>query len=276
MSRKGCPNKIHSGVYYPRKCNDCDYISNNPSMFHYHKKIHSSIIDKICDHGCGLPAIKMSTYGKYCCSESFSKCPGYLKGLIERTTNKWKESESINRRDETRKSLIQRLHNEENYKKSSGTKRIKTGLLTEEKRKIFRRYAYACRKLAQLWAKDNGYEIGRQTYHVDHIYSVLDGFNNEIAPSIISHPANLRILEAKKNSSKGRKSEMTLVELLEKIKMVIRVVLNPHQHLNDEDTEIYREWHGDILRKDGQPLTEEEANFLKVKYNPFDVYIGAS
>ena len=54
----------------------------------------------------------------------------------------------------------------------------------------------------------------------------------------------------------------------------IRVVLNPHEHLNDEDSKIYREWSGDIIRKDDQPLTKEEALCLKLKYKLFDVYIG--
>ena len=52
------------------------------------------------------------------------------------------------------------------------------------------------------------------------------------------------------------------------------VVLNPYRHLNIEDEEVYREFHGNILRKDNQPLTKEEANFLKLKYNPCDAYIG--
>lgn len=218
MSRKGCKNKVHSGIYYPRKCEHCDYISNNPSMFHYHKKTHGSVEGKICDHGCGRPAKTISTWGKYCCCDSYKECSGYLEALSRRVEEHWSRPESVNRKEETKKSLIERLHNEENIKKQVLTKRIKTGLLTEGKRKDFRAYGRACRSLAQAWARDNGYETGRQTFHVDHIVSVLDGFTNEIAPAIISHPLNLRILEAKKNSAKGPKSEMTIQELLDKIR----------------------------------------------------------
>lgn len=213
---KGAKNKIHSGIYYPRKCETCDYISNNPSMYHYHKKIHGSIDGKICDHGCGLPAKTISTWGKYCCCESFNLCSGYLKLHSERVREHWERPESLQRKEDTKASLIIRLHNEENGKKISATRRAKTGLLTDEVRTCFRKYARACRSLSQLWAKDNRYETGQHTFHVDHIYSVLDGFKNEIAPSIISHPKNLRILAAKENSSKGSKSEITLEELLER------------------------------------------------------------
>lgn len=186
-------------------------------MFHYHKKTHNSIESKMCEHGCNKPALFISTSGKYSCSEKFQFCKGYIRLQAERVTNQWASNKSDQRKIDARESFIKRLHNEETYKKQSRTKRLQTGLLTEEKRKDFRAYARSCRKLSQLWAKDNGHETGRQTFHVDHIYSVLDGFKNEVPPSIISHPCNLRILEAKKNSSKGRNSEITLEELYEKI-----------------------------------------------------------
>lgn len=214
MSRKGCPNKIHSGIYYPRKCDICDYVSNNASMFHYHKKTHLSVEGKLCNYGCGQDAKFVSTKEVYCCSNSHMRCPAVKKEFSEKVADQWKKPESKQRKEDTKLSLISRLHNEKNRDMISNTKRIKTGILTEEKRKLYRRYAYCCRKLSQQWAKNNGYEIGRQTFHVDHIYSVLDGFKNEISPNIISHPANLRILEAKKNSSKGCKSEITIEELL--------------------------------------------------------------
>ena len=199
---------------YPRKCETCDYISNNPSMFHYHKKTHYSVEGKLCDHGCGNPAKFVKTNGKYTCSENSQHCPQYLAEHAERIRQQWVGDDR--RREDTIVSLRSRLHNEENARKISATRRAKTGLLTEEVRTSFRKYARACRSLSQLWAKDNGYKLGPQTFHVDHIYSVLDGFKNEIAPAIISHPANLRILEAKKNTSKGPKSEITLQELLER------------------------------------------------------------
>ena len=204
-----------NSIKYPRKCDTCDYVSNNPSMFHYHKKTHSSLDNKFCR--CGNAATHIGTMGKYRCNQNPHLCPLYLEEHSARIKEHWERPSANQRKIDTAASTIERLCTTEMRKKVSITRRTKTGLLTEEKRKVYRRYAHACRKLAQLWAKDNGYEIGRQTFHVDHIYSVLDGFTNGVEPAIISHPVNLRILEAKTNSSKGPKSEMTLEELMEKI-----------------------------------------------------------
>jgi hypothetical protein len=52
----------------------------------------------------------------------------------------------------------------------------------------------------------------------DHIVSVKYGFDNNIDPHIISHPANCRLVTHTENSSKNQKSLLTLEELLIKIK----------------------------------------------------------
>lgn len=212
MSRKGCKNKVHSGIYYPRKCDSCDYVSNNPSMFHYHKMVHEKIPDgKLCDIGCGTAALFRNTKGTYTCSKVSQHCDEYLRLHSERIKTHWIDNEP--RKIKTKETFIKFANSPESRAKQKQTLRLKTGILTEERRTLYKRYAYACRKLAQDWAKSNGYETGRQTFHVDHIVSVMDGFKNEVPPSILSHPCNLRILEAKANSAKGMKSEMTVEEL---------------------------------------------------------------
>jgi len=60
--------------------------------------------------------------------------------------------------------------------------------------------------------------LGHNTYQLDHIYSRKAGFENNIDPTIISHPANLRIISAKENNSKSSRCDMTLEELLIKTK----------------------------------------------------------
>lgn len=52
----------------------------------------------------------------------------------------------------------------------------------------------------------------------DHMYSVSDGYANKIDPSILSHPANCRLVLHKDNQRKHSKSIITLEELLERIK----------------------------------------------------------
>jgi hypothetical protein len=60
-------------------------------------------------------------------------------------------------------------------------------------------------------------ELDSKNYHIDHIYSISDGFLNDIEPKIIASYHNLRIITKIENLQKGRKSGMELSELLEKI-----------------------------------------------------------
>lgn len=53
----------------------------------------------------------------------------------------------------------------------------------------------------------------------DHIISVSYGFANNIDPKIIAHPANCRIVLQSENKRKAGKCDITLVQLLEKIKL---------------------------------------------------------
>ena len=55
-----------------------------------------------------------------------------------------------------------------------------------------------------------------KNYHLDHIYSVADGFSNGILPQIIANPTNLQLLSAFDNQSKQRRSDMTKEELFQK------------------------------------------------------------
>lgn len=53
--------------------------------------------------------------------------------------------------------------------------------------------------------------------HVDHIYSVSQGFKDRINPFWVAHPCNLQMLKAKENKKKNSKCGHTLSELLQKI-----------------------------------------------------------
>jgi len=51
----------------------------------------------------------------------------------------------------------------------------------------------------------------------DHVISVAYGFENNIDPLIIKHPANCQLLRHSDNSSKHIKCDMVIENLLEKI-----------------------------------------------------------
>lgn len=52
----------------------------------------------------------------------------------------------------------------------------------------------------------------------DHLYSVSDGYKNNIDSKIISHPANCEIIPHRKNQNKHKTSSITLDELTDRIK----------------------------------------------------------
>jgi hypothetical protein len=54
-----------------------------------------------------------------------------------------------------------------------------------------------------------------QDLHLDHIYSIAEGFKNNISPEIIGHWTNLRLISKLKNSSKGAACHKTKDQLVE-------------------------------------------------------------
>lgn len=201
---------------YPRKCEHCDYVSNNPSMYHYHKKTHDPIPkDQLCDHGCGRPALYRGTGGKYTCEKKFSLCPQYLLDLAERTKLSWVDD--TQRKEQTRLTIESRLNTTESIEKRKQTLKKKWGNFTPEQIKDYRHYARRIRQRAQRWAKSQGHILGQQTYHVDHKLSIWDSWQAGLSEDIVNHPANLQILDAKTNAGKGAKSCITIEELLNAI-----------------------------------------------------------
>jgi len=207
-------------INYPRKCTICDYLSNNSQMFHYHKQTHDTIpYGQLCDLGCGNLAIIRTTGGKYSCQKTSHQCPASRKRASKRVKNDWTKPESDNRRREisTRNRIIDSIEKKKQSKKCSETKRNRIGIFTVEQAKDFRHYARRIRARAQKWARDQGFVLGRQTYHVDHKFSVLDCWKLNLPENVVNHPENLQILEAKNNVRKGFKSTITYEELMMKI-----------------------------------------------------------
>jgi hypothetical protein len=60
-------------------------------------------------------------------------------------------------------------------------------------------------------------ERAKYKYTLDHIYSVISGFNNNISPEIISHPCNLRLLWYSDNYKKSHHCDISINELYNKI-----------------------------------------------------------
>lgn len=54
---------------------------------------------------------------------------------------------------------------------------------------------------------------GKFTYHLDHRFSIVEGFNNNIMPNIIGSHYNLEMLPMKENECKGMNCSITKEEL---------------------------------------------------------------
>jgi len=200
-------------ITYPRKCPTCDYVANNPAMFSYHKKTHEPIPENATCHFCGGKANFRNTGGKYTCTEKYQDCEKYIEQLSVRTKHSWIGADK--RKEKTKEIFLKKCaNNPDAIEKSKNVRRKKSGLITPEIAKEYRHYARKVRKAAQIWAKEQGYNLGQQTYHVDHKLSILDAWNANLPINVVNHTANLQILEANKNSSKGSKSIISVEELL--------------------------------------------------------------
>ncbi len=219
------PPKNYIKIQYPRKCNHCEYISNNPQMWHYHNKTHDVIPEgQLCDHGCGKFALFRNTRGKYTCVKNSFTCPKYLEIHAKRVKEQWdnddqrKKDLSIKNpmKDDSTKIKQAKLQSETKKKNY-----VKSGMC-EQKAKEFKYYSKYVRAMGRIpnkeWALSQGYKIGKFTYHIDHKLSVFDAWKAGLPEEVVNHPMNLQIVEYKTNLSKGRKSSITVEELLESIK----------------------------------------------------------
>jgi hypothetical protein len=97
-----------------------------------------------------------------------------------------------------------------NEKEMEGARKAQKELFEKRKKEAdLERYCKIARYLAHK-------HYGRKTptgMEIDHIYSVIDGFNNNVSLDILNHPANLRLITKSENKKKGNKSYITLEEL---------------------------------------------------------------
>jgi hypothetical protein len=56
---------------------------------------------------------------------------------------------------------------------------------------------------------------GRTSYHLDHIFSIKEAYENNVSVEVVSHVSNLRMLKYDKNIAKGGLSDKSLSELFE-------------------------------------------------------------
>lgn len=161
------------------------------------------------------------------------------KNKTESTTlQKYGVLHNFQRDSIVRKKMIENLQNSEGItnvfqrqevikkiqKKSYITKITKTLCTTREDKSDFQNYRRKIDTLTRCAYKEyaadiNPYGLVRSKtgFHLDHMFSVFDGFRLCVPTYIVAHPANLTILSASGNTSKNLKSSITLEELLKRI-----------------------------------------------------------
>lgn len=95
-----------------------------------------------------------------------------------------------------------------------------------------KQYSHRCHQYAETQyfrniANIDPNKLRGKDWHVDHIFSVFDGWINNIPINIISDISNLRLITSAQNLKKYRKSEKSIKQLYEDY-----YLLNPHININ--------------------------------------------
>lgn len=210
----------------------------------------------LCEYGCGLPAryIINVKNQKFCCSNNYNSCEEMrlinkkLSGIANRNYIKRKTHSELMKKenpmfvDENKQKFINVVSSYDYKEKMSNilvnlwknedfidkvfAGRIKNGVqIPPEKAKGFKQYhnrvfyytRKTIRKHINIINPDNKpIGISEGLYNIDHIYSIFDGFNNNINPKIIGSIINLQIILWKDNLKKQRNSWITKEELYER------------------------------------------------------------
>jgi len=135
---------------------------------------------------------------------------------------------SYRKTKEYREGMSKSIKNSDKYKKSRWKinlaikkywERVRGGKLEDvyDDWYIYRKTVY--RLTEQTYKKfhkvinPNNVKRGRGKYHLDHMFSILEGFKNNIPPYILSHKANLQMLLESDNISKDFRCDITMEEL---------------------------------------------------------------
>lgn len=92
--------------------------------------------------------------------------------------------------------------------------------LLDEYKEYYRRVARATKKqyLAELenFSKRGVLHKNNDAYHIDHMFSVYDGFMNDVPAEIVGHLSNLQCIPGRANIKKGNESSLTIEDLYKK------------------------------------------------------------
>lgn len=150
---------------------------------------------------------------------------GNLKAVANGRKYRSKETYTESQKEKSKQTCIERYgvsnggQTKESREKVSNA-RIKNGATPKHLRSLRRLYYDAVWKFTEeSWKQDfdkiNPTRILRSKNALDHIYSIQQGFRDNIPPYIIGHWTNLRVISLSENSIKGMRCDKTQNQLFD-------------------------------------------------------------
>jgi hypothetical protein len=188
----------------------------------------------LCENGCGDQAIRFTKKGKAVCSHKPAGCPAVLKRMQETCVERYgfPNASSCDYVKDVRKEKSIEKYGVDNVSKAPCIKKDLSEKRSDYWNKIYENkdftidgmdratYGRRCHQYAETQYSRHIDDIDPERkrsrdWHVDHIFSVTDGFLNDVPINVVSDISNLRLITDKENYKKHKKSEKTLVQLYE-------------------------------------------------------------
>jgi len=169
--------------------------------------------------------------------ENISQIPGYTEKVKITWDNKTEEEMSV-KLEKTKKTMMEKhgvehiMHSEEmkqNIIQKARQTKIETGKWLSDDQipefKLYMRNVYYFTRISikEKFSLDELSETGlcgvEGASQVDHMFSIKEGFLNNVSPKLIGHKNNLRLISWEDNDTKKSKSSITLQELFEMTKL---------------------------------------------------------
>lgn len=189
-------------------------------------------INNLCQNGCGKVATHTAKNGKHTCTVRPAGCAIVLAKMKATTLARYgvENASSLHSVKQLRKAQALAVYGVDNVSKSTVVKQVisqkqidywkgvyagKDFTIGGLSREQYSRRATQYATTQYSRNKDTIDPEGKRSkhWHVDHIYSVTDGFLNDVPIDIISNISNLRLISANANYIKHDKSEKTLAQL---------------------------------------------------------------
>lgn len=228
-----CREHSSKDVKWKEKVSKTWEVKTDDELRLLNKKRKDTCIDRYGDENYPFNSMKRVIKNKYGCDNS-SQIPHVKIKMREYWDNKTDEVRQRiqKRRKETLllkygvTSLMLLDEYKENIQKAAEKYRIESGkYIPKEKQLEFGLYKRRVYSRTKHTAKKKFGEscslIGRcgvdGAFQIDHLYTLKDGFINNVHPSILSHPCNLQLIPWLENDKKSE-SSITLIDLIESIK----------------------------------------------------------